>query len=183
MGLDMYLSKKTNVRSYSDTKKYEVTVTLNGEPLTHVKQDRIEEIVERVGYWRKANHIHNWFVNTVQRGEDNCEEYCVDIDQLKELRELCIKANELVTNSPIKSKETLNYFLSTETFDHIIYDVDDEMIEKLLPTSAGFFFGSYEYDNFYVDSNKYTIELIDSIILESEENTGNWIEYYYRSSW
>ena len=30
-------------------------------------------IIERVGYWRKANQIHNWFVNRVQDGIDDCE--------------------------------------------------------------------------------------------------------------
>ena len=183
MGLDMYLSKKTRVKSYSDTKKYEVTVTLNGEPVTHIKQDRIEEVVEGVGYWRKANHIHDWFVNNVQNGEDNCERYEVELEQLKQLRELCIKANEIVTNSPIKSKETFQYLFSKETYEYITYDVDIEKIENVLPTTPGFFFGSYDYDIFYVDSNKYTIELIDSILLENEENSGSWIEYYYRSSW
>ena len=29
-------------------------------------------IIEQVGYWRKANQIHNWFVENVQDGEDDC---------------------------------------------------------------------------------------------------------------
>ena len=30
-------------------------------------------IMKQVGYWRKANEIHNWFVENVQDGEDDCE--------------------------------------------------------------------------------------------------------------
>ena len=42
-----------------------------------------------VGYWRKANHIHKWFVDNVQDGEDDCREYDVSIEQLHELRNIC----------------------------------------------------------------------------------------------
>lgn len=30
-------------------------------------------IWKEIGYWRKANHIHKWFVDCVQDGEDDCE--------------------------------------------------------------------------------------------------------------
>ncbi len=43
-------------------------------------------------YWRKANQVHAWFVREVQKGNDNCGEYYVSQDKLKELRDLCQKA-------------------------------------------------------------------------------------------
>ena len=43
-------------------------------------------------YWRKANQVHGWFVREVQKGNDNCGEYYVSQDKLKELRDLCQKA-------------------------------------------------------------------------------------------
>ena len=36
-------------------------------------------------YWRKVNAVHKWFVDNVQNGEDDCDEYYVSHDQLKEL--------------------------------------------------------------------------------------------------
>lgn len=32
-------------------------------------------IAEDVGYWRKANAIHAWFVKNVQGGVDNCQSH------------------------------------------------------------------------------------------------------------
>ncbi|NLK92374.1 MAG: hypothetical protein GX273_04465 [Bacteroidales bacterium] len=39
-------------------------------------------------YWRKANEIHNWFVENVQNGVDDCGYYEVSIDQLYDLMDL-----------------------------------------------------------------------------------------------
>jgi hypothetical protein len=36
-------------------------------------------------YWRKANAIHRWFVENVQDGVDDCREYYVDPEKLKDL--------------------------------------------------------------------------------------------------
>ena len=36
-------------------------------------------------YWRKANQIHNWMVNNVQSGNDDCGLYEVSISQILEL--------------------------------------------------------------------------------------------------
>lgn len=31
------------------------------------------DIIQNVGYWRKANQIHRWFVDNVQDGDDDCD--------------------------------------------------------------------------------------------------------------
>ena len=33
-------------------------------------------------YWRKANAIHDWFVDNIQGGEDDCNAYNLSIDYL-----------------------------------------------------------------------------------------------------
>jgi len=75
MGLDMYLSKKTYVKywEHNGDNNYEVTVTKAGKP-TNIDPKKVSYIVEEVGYWRKANQIHNWFVENVQNGIDECQE-------------------------------------------------------------------------------------------------------------
>jgi hypothetical protein len=46
-------------------------------------------IFQECGYWRKANAIHNWFVQNVQNGVDDCDIYLVTREQLEQLKEAC----------------------------------------------------------------------------------------------
>ena len=76
MGLDMYLSKKTYVKywEHNGDDNYKVEVTKNGQPV-NIDPKKVSYIVEEAGYWRKANQIHNWFVQNVQNGNDDCGSY------------------------------------------------------------------------------------------------------------
>ncbi len=95
MGLDMYLSKKSYVKQWSFQKKnHEVDVKYDGEDRLDIKPERVSEIVEEVMYWRKANHIHGWFVEKIQGGIDECQESHVGLDELIELKDLCKKVLE-----------------------------------------------------------------------------------------
>ena len=83
-------------------------------------------------YWRKANAIHNWFVE--QSGEeDECQEIEITGEQLLELVEICKK---------ILKNHTL--------------------ADKLLPTTEGFFFGSTDYDEAYYEDLKDTVEALEN---------------------
>src|SRR5438046_10755226 len=107
MGLDMNLWKKTYVRDWSqnpEDKKYKIKITIGGKP-TSIKPERITYIVEEAGYWRKANAIHNWFVENVQDGMDDCREYYVPREKLQELLSIvnkvlasCELVNGQITN-------------------------------------------------------------------------------------
>jgi hypothetical protein len=95
MGLDMYLYKKNYIRTdefYKEEVRNEVIVKTGGEIDTTIKPNRIKYIVEEVGYWRKANQIHAWFVKNVQGGTDDCAPYEVNREQLEELRQLITEA-------------------------------------------------------------------------------------------
>lgn len=106
----------------------------------------------KVGYWRKANQVHNWFVNEVQRGEDNCAEYYVTREQLGELLQVCkdVKASK-----------------------------HPDVVNDLLPPQAGFFFGSYEIDDWYWEQIDYTIEQLERVLATVPEG---W-DFAYQSSW
>lgn len=39
---------------------------------------------KEVGYWRKFNALHNWFVETFQNGVDECQSSIIDVDVLRE---------------------------------------------------------------------------------------------------
>jgi hypothetical protein len=140
MGLDMYLHKKTYVKNWSHMNKeelHEITVKKAGKVRKDIKPERISEITEEVAYWRKFNALHAWFVAKCQNGEDNCGEYYVSREQLKELLSLL----EEVMKNKGKAK-------------------------SLLPTRSGFFFGGTDYDEYYYNDVKETITVLKKLIKE-----------------
>lgn len=136
MGLDMYLHKKIYVGANHEFNKITGKIELYRDgKLINVNLSKVSEIVEDCGYWRKANHIHKWFVDNVQDGEDNCAEYYVSKEKLKDLLKLC--------------KDSLE---------------NKDMAQQLLPTSSGFFFGSTDYDEYYYQDIEDTIKIIEPLI-------------------
>ena len=157
MGLDMYLYKKTYITTGNWIKeefREGITLTKGGKPHPKIKNEKIKFIVEEVGYWRKANHIHKWFVDNVQEGDDDCAEYEVSRDQLMSLLKTC---NEVVDD---------------------YRDTGGTKAHELLPTSTGFFFGDTSYDQHYFGTIFETIEIIEDLL--EEDIDGN---LYYESSW
>lgn len=134
MGLDMYLYKQVYIGNYHKKPEEQVKIDVKD-----VKQERVSYITERVGYWRKANHIHNWFVTNVQEDNDDCKQYYVDLETLQELL------------------NTVNEVLA-----------DHSKAKHLLPTTDGFFFGGTEYDNYYFDDLRGTKKIIEDIQAEKD---------------
>lgn len=152
MGLDMYLYKKTYIRQgdfYKPESVNEVIVKTGGEIDKKIDPKKIKYVVEEAGYWRKANQIHRWFVENVQRGTDDCGSYWVDREKLEELLDLCKRVNE-----------------------------DNSLADELLPSASGFFFGGTEYDEWYFNQIKNTIEIIEECL--SDETAD---DFEYSSSW
>jgi hypothetical protein len=188
MGLDMYLEKRTHVRNWEYMKpeqRHQVTVKRNGEVREDIQPDRISEIVEHVAYWRKANAIHNWFVEHVQKGEDNCQAYYVSREKLAELKATCDK---VLAASKLKPGKIENgYVISPGYGDEVVRKpivedgeviADPQIAETLLPTTSGFFFGGTNYDEYYYRDIEETSEVIGKLL--TEEGDG---EFYYQSSW
>lgn len=134
-------------------------------------------IIEQVAYWRKANQIHNWFVENVQDGCDDCE-YHREVTQqdLKTLLNLCetVLGKCVVQNDVISNKEAT----STLEKSKVVTNVD--IAEDLLPTCSGFFFGGCEYDEFYIDDIVETVNMIKRILATTDFKKE---AIYYRSSW
>jgi hypothetical protein len=154
MGLDMYLKKKTYIGAEYEHRQVKGTVkiTAGGNPVK-INFKRISEIVESVGYWRKANHIHKWFVENCQDGVDDCREAYVNKEQLEELLAICKK---------VKASKG---------------EKQKAMAE--LPTQEGFFFGGTEIDGYYFEEVDRTIKIIEGLFKEGIEGS----EIYYQSSW
>jgi len=181
MGLDMYLYRKTYIKSWGDEEEFKITLKHKGK---NIKLTNPKEISEEVGYWRKANQIHNWFVENVQDGEDNCQPYEVSRRQLKELLNLCLEVKEkaiLISGKVVTGMVYEKGESRKQEQDGLIIENAEE-IEELLPTTSGFFFGGTEYDEFYMNDINETIEILEKVLNEdSPEGVSQW--YEYRSSW
>lgn len=187
MGLDMYLSATKYVSGYSfkgdkNMNEYKHLVTRYGVE-SFVDPDTPSGAVEfTVGYWRKANQIHKWFVDNVQNGEDDCKSYYVGREQLKELRDLCKKVLESTELVPGEIHNGTIY-----NAEHPLGEMQIEpgkvlknpaVAQELLPPQEGFFFGGYDYDEWYWEWLEETVKIIDRVLRMDK----NW-EFEYRSSW
>ena len=87
MGLDMYLSKRTYIREADRKESRELLKILVKifcpDNKLNINPERITYIEEKVGYWRKANQIHKWFVDNIQAGKDDCGYYPVTSENLE----------------------------------------------------------------------------------------------------
>jgi len=144
MGLDMYLTAKRFI--WTDDEK------IDSKKLQEVMNTdyRVQYVELEIGYWRKANQIHKWFVENVQENNDDCDTYEVSEEKLKELLNVVNKA--LSSQSP----------------------------EILLPTQGGFFFGSTEYDKWYVRDLQSTKAIIEKWLAFPDKDK---YDVYYGSSW
>lgn len=173
MGLDMYLSRKKYVGAEYEHRNVKGTIYITiGDKQLPVDFDRVSYIEESVGYWRKANAIHNWFVENVQDGVDNCGNYYVSTEQLKKLLDLCKKVKKIAKVKDGECEE-----------DRIIENAEE--IEELLPTQDGFFFGTTSYDGWYMQDIDYTIDLLKKLLKEEKElnELGFYSDFEYSSSW
>lgn len=134
-------------------------------------------IWSEVGYWRKANQIHNWFVENVQNGVDDCERYEVSEDDLQKLLTICKKVNRLAPKKKVVPhfrrqgdkadwrRRTDIIFLGRDfNKSSKLSPVVQRQIADLLPTVEGFFFGGTEYDHYYFDDIEETIKTIENAL-------------------
>ena len=158
MGLDMYLTAEKYVSGYSDVPtRDKIMAALNDYP--PLRDEGAHAVVNvSVAYWRKANAIHNWFVENVQDGEDKCEKTYVPFNKLKELVATC---------------------------ERLLVKRDPELAAEELPTTGGFFFGPTDYDEWYWDNVSETFAVLKPLVtwLEADEKRlGDW-DLFYQSSW
>jgi len=141
MGLDQYLRANEYVSRYDYTEDFDRSE--NNLFSQIVSQFGVAEHLDSegfggltidfpMGYWRKCNQVHQWFVDNCGDGEDECQTMFVSRDRLEELRDLC--------------KQVL---------------ANHSLAEDLLPPQSGFFFGSTEIDEYYFKDLEYTVKVID----------------------
>jgi len=194
MGLDMYLYAERYVSKLGylnpdEPAMYElITKTIGSDTLPNPELGSIT-IKQCVGYWRKANAIHGWFIKELANGVDECQDIYVPKEAIIKLRDNCVSA--LANRHNAKTNEQSDYVIKiddsidpkeaiTKIIDSMAKEANNTKTiadEPLAPT-AGFFFGSTEKDEWYYEQLEYTIELINSLLAH-----GDKYEYYYRASW
>ena len=100
MGLDMYLEAQRHVAPYDP--QTEPMRRAIGAAIGYVPpkdkpgQDasllEVSGVMVRVGYWRKCDALHRWFVDSVQEGSDDGRPAYVQDDCLRDLQRLCERA-------------------------------------------------------------------------------------------
>jgi hypothetical protein len=166
MGLDMYLFKLKNSKDFpakifikicwhfyslplvqdEDIKHYlsKFTYEVTNEEGTS------QNLVCKVGYWRKANMIHNWiYQNCAACNQQDYEHIIVERGKLEELLKIC---RTILINR--------DSFLCGNT----------ELAKSKLPTKSGFFFGSLEYNEDYLEDIEETVVIIESTLAKLEED-------------
>ena len=121
MGLDCSLYAKIYIKEVK-TKNIKFIQLWDKENKTlEIATDKLNKLEYNVGYWRKANWIHKWFVDNVQVGEDDKREYLVSRNNLLKLKELCTKI--------------------------LIDKGNKKFAEEVLPPKDGFWFGNTDTSN------------------------------------
>lgn len=145
MGLDMYLSAKkyysgAEWRPEQNKKEFRELLDKAGVAQYLTTDFPGVQLEVSVGYWRKVNSVHQWFVDNCQDGVDDCRSTYVDRAKLNELKSLCEK---VVLQPAIAGEE--------------------------LPNQDGFFFGSTEYDEYYFHDIKETVKILEKALQMPEE--------------
>jgi len=131
MGLDMYLNARKHIANWDFRPEEQVLNKQVREVLGlgHLEDSDSMVVSITVGYWRKANAVHKWFVDNCQGGEDDCRHAWVGRDQLKMLLDLCKAA--VLSNDARALPPTAGFFFGSTEVDEF-YWADIEYTIKLL---------------------------------------------------
>lgn len=184
MGLDMYLSASKYLPGWphnSAEDRAQLDRVLEGAGLSAAvlaEGSPSATLKVNVAYWRKANAIHRWFVDNVQGGNDNCEEWAVSRDKLIELQG---KVDTVLGGIVFGEEVTEVGMFGPYTYTPLV-SIDIELATTELPPQEGFFFGSTELDDGYGQDLLETKRQLDAI-LGNEMFEGIGVDFYYQSSW
>lgn len=84
---------------------------------------------KEVGYWRKFNALHAWFVDTFQDGVDECQTSLVDTEELKDLFDKLLKINKKNAKNILPTQGGC-FFGGTEYDEYFWQDVEE--LQKFL---------------------------------------------------
>ena len=153
MGLDMYLHAERYLSGYDHTPEpqkalYSTTADAAGlaDYVAPGMDSKHAEVSVCVAYWRKANAIHAWFLrkNGPRNADgeiiDDCRPIELDIADLRELYTTVM--------------ECIEYYHAGSI----------DLIQEKLPPASGFFFGSTDIDDWFLQDLESTRDQLSHII-------------------
>lgn len=139
-------------------------------------------ISDEIGYWRKANAIHYWFVKNVQNDVDDCGCYEVCKNQLENLLSTCKRVKEIAVLEYSLVSDGVRFENGQAVHNYVNGKViaNKDEIAAILPSCGGFFFGSTDYDEYYMQDIEETINILEKVLAETDFDK---YVVYYHSSW
>ena len=160
----MYLERKIYIgsgyehRHVTGTIDITVNTGMEHEKKLDIPFKNVSEIIVQVAYWRKANQIHAWI--TQDWDDDVTGE--ISGKRLIELSGICEKVIESLDKQEMVEKEVDDYWHKGQKTTIKTWPNTD-LAEELLPTQQGFFFGSYNISDWYLEDLKDTVEQLKDI--------------------
>lgn len=128
MGLDQFLTRRTYVKNWPHMQDWQLhKISISGPNAKGINVDRVSYIEEELFRWRKANHLHKWFMNKANR---NGKVY-VNEELLEELRDTI----QEVLDDRSKAEELLpcqeGFFFGGQSFDEYYWQTNQETLDFL----------------------------------------------------
>ena len=170
MGLDQYLE----ARQYISKRDWTGTEPTDNADFTIVQPMTMPGVIDPNGFggitmeynaaqWRKANAIQRWMNDELAGGDmENCQSYPIDSDKLNQLRLDCKAVLEVKGNTEV---------------------VEKVAEERGLYPMEGFFFGTYDFDEWYFRDLEYTVSVIDRLDKAGALNPESDVTFTYRAWW
>lgn len=132
----MYLTREKYIGANYEHNQVKgiIDITVRGKKIP-IDLKKVNCIRESVGYWRKANQIHKWFVDNVQDGNDDCKPYYVSTEDLEKLLNICKEVKEkakLVDGKIKKALENVPDELEVELWSDSGVDQSDDDSEVVI---------------------------------------------------
>ena len=170
MGLDQYLEARQYIskRDWSgdepvDNKAYPIVEAMTRPGVVDPDASGGITLQYIAVQWRKANAIQRWMEYQLSGGElENCRDYPIYGDQLEQLRDDC--------------RAVLDVYVAKGAFAPMAED------RHLLP-QPGFFFGSYDMDDWYFQQLDMTILSINRLEKAGALDPKSDISFTYRAWW
>lgn len=120
------------------------------------------------GYLRKANAIHNWIDQNVEGGSDNCKPVDLSREQVQSLLDTINKVLDysVMVDSKICVGYSFKDGVETPIMENGQTIANPSVAQEHLPTTSGFFFGSTEYDQFYVADLKSAKKIMEDFLAD-----------------
>lgn len=144
-------------------------------------------------YLRKKTYVQNWSHQSPEQRHEitvtkGGKQTAIKPERISYITEIICtwrKFNALhrwmVENVQDGNDDCKEYYASNEKLQgllDLLKTVNKDNAHELFPTANGFFFGGTDYDEYYFEKVKQTIQLLEEV-LQEEGNGG----FYYNSSW